>query len=412
MLFYCVLPDLAVYLGSRFGLRFDVFCLIWQYILDRGSASVLMFFGHLIFCLYCVSPFLCYSTFFLLTFILFLVDVLQSGIWREANSLVDPSLRRLCPNLLRLQLESRAPSTVQKYRSGWLKWSQWAASKIGVQVIPAKPLHVALFISELTVISVSNNTGISSIESVLYGIKWGHSLAWIVDCPTSHPLVKSSLEGARRKLARPVQPKEPLPVDTVCRIADHYISSSSLAVIRFLFILLVGFAGFFRMDEIRNLSVNDVSICSEYMSVFIPKRKNDQYREGHTSLLARSHKATCPVTITERLLKLLPLSSESSSPLVRRIVKSKSKEYFHVSKGVSYTTLREQFRKHVKPFVDDIAKYGTHSIKSGAASNPACRSVSADLLDMHAGWRCANSKNRYIKHTVSDRLKVARSIAL
>ena len=78
---------------------------------------------------------------------------------------------------------------------------------------------------------------------------------------------------------------------------------------------LVGFAGFFRMDKIRNLSVKDVSICSEYMSVLIPKRKNDQYREGHTSLLARSHKATCPVS--ERLIKPLPLSSASSSPLVR-----------------------------------------------------------------------------------------------
>ena len=84
---------------------------------------------------------------------------------------------------------------MQKYRSGWLKWRQWAAPKIGVQVIPAKPLLFALFISELTVISVSNNTGISSIESVLYGIKWAHSLARIVECPTSHPLVKSSLEG-------------------------------------------------------------------------------------------------------------------------------------------------------------------------------------------------------------------------
>ena len=301
---------------------------------------------------------------------------------------------------------------MQKYRSGWLKWRPWAASKIGVQIIPAKPLHVALFISELTVISVNNNTEISSIESVLYGIKWAHSLAGIVECPTSHSLVKSSLEGARRKLARPVQPKEPLSVDTVCRIADHYISSSSLAVIRFLFILLVGFAGFYRMGEIRTLSVKDVSICSEYMSVFILKRKNDQYREGHTSLLARSHKATCPVSITERLLKLLPSSTESSSLLVRRIVKSKSKEYFHATKGVSYTTLREEFRKYVELFVDDIASYGTHSIKSGAASNPACRSISADLLDMHADWKCAISKNRYIKHTVNDRLKVARSIAL
>ena len=30
----------------------------------------------------------------------------------------------------------------------------------------------------------------------------------------------------------------------------------------------------------------------------------------------------------------------------------------------------ERSRKYVRPFVDDIANYGTHSIKSGAASNP------------------------------------------
>ena len=57
-------------------------------------------------------------------------------------------------------------------------------------------------------------------------------------------------------------------------------------------------------------------------------------------------------------------------------------------------------------------RYGTHSIKSTRASNPACRSISADLLDMHAGWKCAISMNSYIKHTFNDRLKVARSTAL
>ena len=64
------------------------------------------------------------------------------------------------------------------------------------------------------------------------------------------------------------------------------------------------------MDEIRNLSVKDASICGEHMSIFIPKHKNDQYT------LARSHKSSCPVSITKRLLKLLPPSTESSSPLV------------------------------------------------------------------------------------------------
>ena len=225
-----------------------------------------------------------------------------------------------------------------------------------------------------------------------------------MDCPTSHPLVKSSLEGAR-------SPKSLYPL-------TQFVGS---LIIIFLVVLSLLFV-FFSFSWLASLGF---SVWTKFVifllmmflfavntSVFVPKRKNDQYREGHTSLLAWSHMATCPVSITERLLKLLPLSSESSSPLVRRIVKSKSKEYFHVSKGISYTTLREEFRKYVKPFVNDIAKYGTHSIKSGAASNPACKNISADLLDMHAGWKCATSKHRYIKRSVNDRLKVSRSIAL
>ena len=81
-----------------------------------------MVLWYLIFCLYYVSLFYVILPFvfclLLFYFILFLVDVLQSGIWRDANSLVDLSLRRLVPNLLNLRLESRAPSTLPKYRSG------------------------------------------------------------------------------------------------------------------------------------------------------------------------------------------------------------------------------------------------------------------------------------------------------
>ena len=46
--------------------------------------------------------------------------------------------------------------------------------------------------------------------------------------------MKSSLEGAKRKLARPVRPKEPLSVDTVQAVAEFYVSSNSLATFRFL----------------------------------------------------------------------------------------------------------------------------------------------------------------------------------
>ena len=124
-------------------------------------------------------------------------------------------------------------------------------------------------ISELAQRSSENNIGISSIESTVYAIKWGHAMAGINACPVSYPLVKlASLEGAKRRPARPVQPKEPLSVSTVQAIATHFASSASLSDLRFLFILLVGFAGFFRIDEIRKIVLRDVSIHSDHMSVY------------------------------------------------------------------------------------------------------------------------------------------------
>ena len=180
----------------------------------------------------------------------FLSDVLSSGIWLEAASLSDSSLSDMVPGLIDLQLDARAPSTVLKYKSGWLRWREWARSKFGVPVIPAKPLHIALFISELAKRSSENNIGVSPIESTVYAIKWGHAMAGIEACPVSHPLVKFALEGAKRRLARPVQPKEPLSVSTVQAIATHFASSASLSDLRFLFILLVGFQAFFALTRL------------------------------------------------------------------------------------------------------------------------------------------------------------------
>ena len=87
--------------------------------------------------------------------------------------------------------------------------------QVGVPVIPAKPLHIALFISELAKRSSENNIGISSLESAVYAIKWGHAMAGIEACPVSHPLVKLALEGSKRRLGRLVQPKDR------CRLAPY-----------------------------------------------------------------------------------------------------------------------------------------------------------------------------------------------
>ena len=114
----------------------------------------------------------------------FLSDVLSSGIWLEEASLTHSSLSDMIPGLSDLQLDAK---TVLKYKSGWLPWRKWALWKIGVLVNPEKPLHIALFLSELAKRSSENNNGVSSIESTVYALKWGHAMAGIEACPVSHP---------------------------------------------------------------------------------------------------------------------------------------------------------------------------------------------------------------------------------
>ena len=97
--------------------------------------------------------------------------MLSYRIWLEAASLSKSSLSDMVPGLNDLQLHAKALSTVLKYKSGWLRWREWALSKFCVPVIPAKRLHVALSISELAKHSSENNIGVSCTESAVYAIK-------------------------------------------------------------------------------------------------------------------------------------------------------------------------------------------------------------------------------------------------
>ena len=155
------------------------------------------------------------------------------GLWHSFNSRVDPSLRPLLPQLVNLQLNARADSTVRKYRASWLKWRSWATSKLAVPVIPAQAIHVALFVTELERTAKERNLGFSSIEGVVYGISWYHKLAGLSESPTDHPVVKMAVEGAKRSLAKPIKPKEPLSLRLIQDIACHYHSTDTLAVVRF-----------------------------------------------------------------------------------------------------------------------------------------------------------------------------------
>ena len=201
--------------------------------------------------------------------------------------------------------------------------------------------------------------------------------------------------------------------ETVVSIAQYYNTvSASLGDIRFLLVLLVGYAGLFRVSKLLNVRVKNVFIDDVGMSAFISQRKNDQFRESHTSVIARSNKISCPVAITERILSLLPDAKDSCFTVLGRIVSTKKGSYFHKSLGISYTTIRDEFRKYFSPYVENIDDYCLHSLKSGGASYDGYKVIDPELKDKYAGWKNPSSKGRYIKRSQAKMLSGTQSMGI
>ena len=71
----------------------------------------------------------------------------------------------LVKELKSLQKSSKASSTLSKYASSWKTRCAWSSSTLHIPAIPAKPLHVALFLTEMFLSRVERGAGSSALES-------------------------------------------------------------------------------------------------------------------------------------------------------------------------------------------------------------------------------------------------------
>ena len=134
-----------------------------------------------------------------------------------------------------------------------------------------KPFELSLYLIEL----LESANSVAPIEAAVYGIRWAHSLA-AIPSPTDHGVVKAAADGCKRLLAKPKNPKDPVPVDIFVKLVSTLGGSDAdLHNLRFLVLCLVGFAGFMRISELLKIKMKDVKIFDIHMSITLPKRKND-----------------------------------------------------------------------------------------------------------------------------------------
>lgn len=133
--------------------------------------------------------------------------MLKHGIWPELDSIVDPELKELAEFLPMAALQSRAPTTAKKYAGAFCRWRKWASVKSEIVPFPARPVHIALYLSFL----IQKSKTSSPVEEAVNALSWAQRLACVED-PTGHPLVRQVLDGAMRMFAHEVGKSLSLPI--------------------------------------------------------------------------------------------------------------------------------------------------------------------------------------------------------
>ena len=98
--------------------------------------------------------------------------------------------------------------------------------------------------------------------------------------------------------------------------------------------------------------------------------------------------------------------------LFRQITKSKKGEFLRDGGAVSYTTIRDLFKKKVKELGYPADVFDLHSLRVGGASAAANAGVSNRLFKRHGRWRSDNAKDGYVKDSLDNRLSVTRQLGI
>ena len=100
---------------------------------------------------------------------------------------------------------------------------------------------------------------LGKITVVYHGLSWIHQSLGMKN-PCESTSVINLVEACRRKLGKPNTKKEPIsPEHLASLVKDFGHRKASLKDIRLLAICLLGYAGFFRHSELRNIRRSDIS---------------------------------------------------------------------------------------------------------------------------------------------------------
>ena len=210
---------------------------------------------------------------------------------------------------------SKASNTVRAYKSDFNDFEIFCARN-GFNSLPSEPKIVSLYLTHLS----TKNAKMSTLKRRLVSIGVIHRLkGHYLD--TKHPSIIENIMGIKRRKGSIQKSKKPLLINhlkQLINVIDEQ-KNEDIKKLRDRSIILVGFTGGFRRNEIVSLDYEDLDFVEEGLKIQIRRSKTDQFGEGSVKALPYFDSSKyCPVI---SLKNWIEISKIESGPLFRRFVK-------------------------------------------------------------------------------------------
>ena len=288
--------------------------------------------------------------------------------------------------LLNLQ-SSKATNTVRAYKSDFKDFGLFCAQN-GFKSLPSEPKIVSLYLTYLSTKDAKMSTLRRRLVSigVIHRLK-GHYL------DTKHPSIIENIMGIKRRKGSIQKSKKPLLINhlkQLINVIDEQ-NNEEIKKLRDRSIILVGFSGGFRRNEIVSLDYDDLDFVEEGLKIQIRRSKTDQFGEGMIKGLPYfSNQKYCPIV---NLKKWITISNIKNGPVFRR---------FNKGLALSSNRLTDQsvalmIKNYLYLGGIDNKNYSGHSLRSGFATVTAQSGADERSIMAMTGHKTTQMVRRYIK---------------
>jgi site-specific recombinase XerD len=288
--------------------------------------------------------------------------------------------------ILNLQ-NSKANNTVRAYKSDFKDFGLFCAQN-GFKSLPSEPKIVSLYLTYLSTKEVKMSTLKRRLVSI--GVIHKHK-GYYLD--TKHPSIIENLMGIKRRKGSKQIQKKPLLISSLKQVID-VIDKKKIEEIKKLrdrSIILIGFSGGFRRNEIVSLDYDDLDFVKEGLKISLKKSKTDQFGDGLVKGLPYFENSQyCPVV---SLRKWIEISKINSGALFRRFIKgSKLSE-----NRLSDQTVALLIKDYLEIAGINSRNYSGHSLRSGFATSAAESGAEERNIMAMTGHKSTQMVRRYIR---------------